>query len=60
MRDTDKAAVGHRRGQEVSIGGRNRLCYHLCTGAYFFEISSVAQPADVTAHGFNLGMLKPN
>lgn len=47
------------RGQEVVYGGKNRLCYHLCTGAYFFEISSVAQPADVTAHGFNLGMLKP-
>lgn len=50
----------YRRGQEVDVGGKNRLCYHLCTGAYFFEISSVAQPADVTAHGFNLGLLRQN
>lgn len=48
----------YRRGQEVRAGdGSTHLCYHLCTGSYFFEISSVAQPADVTAHGFNLGFL---
>lgn len=51
----------YRRGQEVkSSSGEHLLCYHLCTGSYFFEISSVAQPADVTAHGFNLGFLSPN
>lgn len=48
----------YRRGQEVVASNGDRLlCYHLCTGSYFFEISSVAQPADVTAHGFNLGFL---
>ena len=51
----------YRRGEEVKLSnGNRRLCYHLCTGSYFFEISSVAQPADVTAHGFNLGILTPN
>jgi|ERR1035437_2757229 hypothetical protein len=49
----------YRRGQEVKTGnGSTLLCYHLCTGSYFFEISSVAQPADVTAHGFNVGVLR--
>jgi len=51
----------YRRGEEVKLSnGKRKLCYHLCTGSYFFEISSVAQPADVTAHGFNLGFLSPN
>lgn len=51
----------YRRGEHVKMqNGDTKLCYHLCTGSYFFEISSVAQPADVTAHGYNLGMLTPN
>jgi hypothetical protein len=41
----------YKRGQVVLLDGERRLCYHFCTGANFFECSSVANPADVTAHG---------
>lgn len=47
----------YRRGEIVRIQGEDKLCYHLCTGSYFFEMSSVETPADVTAHGYNLGFL---
>ncbi len=45
----------YKRGQVVKLGGENRLCYHFCTGSNFFECSSVANPADVTAHGDVMG-----
>jgi len=48
----------YRRGQIVYVDGQPRLCYHLCTGSNFFEMSSVGNPADVSAIGDRLGVLK--
>lgn len=48
----------YRRGQVVHVDGKRRLCYHLCTGSNFFEMSSVGNPADVSAIGDRLGVLK--
>lgn len=48
----------YRRGQKVYVDGVPRLCYHLCTGSNFFEMSSVGNPADVSAIGDQLGTLK--
>lgn len=47
----------YKRGQMVNINGKLHLVYHLCTGSNFFEVSSVANPADVTALGDNVGIL---
>jgi hypothetical protein len=47
----------YKRGTMVQVGDEVKLCYHLCTGSNFFETSTVANPADVTAHGFMMGML---
>lgn len=47
----------YKRGQVVRVKGVDRLCYHFCTGSNFFETSSVANPADVTAHGDMLGSI---
>jgi hypothetical protein len=47
----------YKRGTMVQVGDAVKLCYHLCTGSNFFETSSVANPADVTAHGYMMGML---
>jgi hypothetical protein len=47
----------YKRRQVVNVGGQPRLCYHFCTGSNFFECSSVANPADVTAHGDIMSML---
>lgn len=47
----------YKRGTMVQINDIVKLCYHLCTGSNFFETSSVANPADVTAHGHMMGML---
>lgn len=45
----------YKRGQVVKVNNEPRLCYHFCTGSNFFECSSVANPADVTAHGDVMG-----
>lgn len=45
----------YKRGQVVNIQGNNHLCFHYCTSSFFFEISSVAMPADVTAIGHKKG-----
>ncbi len=45
----------YKRGQIVETREGNKLCYHDCTGSFFFEISSVATPADVSAIGENIG-----
>ena len=47
----------YKRGQRVKVGDRIKLCHHYCTGSNFFETSSVANPADVTAHGDMMGVL---
>lgn len=46
-----------KRGQMVKVGDRVKLCHHFCTGSNFFETSTVANPADVTAHGDMMGIL---
>lgn len=53
----DDRNARYQRGQVYNVNNERRLCYHLCTGSYFFEISSVGVPADVTAHGYNIGRL---
>lgn len=45
----------YKRGQIVETRDGNKLCFHQCTGSFFFEISSVATPADVSAIGDNMG-----
>jgi hypothetical protein len=45
----------YKRGQIVETKDGNKLCFHQCTGSFFFEISSVATPADVSAIGDNMG-----
>jgi hypothetical protein len=47
----------YKRGQMVKVGDKVKLCHHFCTGSNFFETSSVANPADVTAHGDMMGVL---
>lgn len=50
----------YKRGQVVDIQGDNHLCFHYCTNSFFFEISSVATPADVTAIGHKKGSFDLN
>jgi hypothetical protein len=45
----------YKRGQIVETREGMKLCFHHCTQSFFFEISSVATPADVSAIGDNMG-----
>ena len=45
----------YKRGQIVETREGSKLCFHHCTGSFFFEISSVGTPADVSAIGDNMG-----
>jgi hypothetical protein len=47
-----------KKRQIVQVGNEKKLCFHYCTGSNFFETSSVANPADVTAHGDMMGYLQ--
>ena len=47
-----------KKRQIVQVGNEKKLCFHYCTGSNFFETSSAANPADVTAHGDMMGYLQ--
>ena len=54
----DQAGGRYKRGQIVDINNQNHLCFHYCTSSFFFELSTVGTPADVTAIGEKKGIFE--